>query len=130
MKERCFNPNYWKYSDYGGRGITVCDRWKNDFAQFLADMGRRPSTKHSIERINNAGIYEPANCKWATVAEQRANMRCTVYVERDGKLVKLLDLMKELGLNRSVVYGRLKLGWPLEDAISVSVRSYRKKAIE
>jgi hypothetical protein len=127
MRSRCLDPRHWSYDRYGGRGITICDRWRDDFLAFRADIGPRPSPKHSIERIDNDGNYEPGNCKWATAAEQRANMRCTVFVERDGKLVKLVDLAAMLGVNRITVYGRLKLGWSLEDAISVPVRPYRKR---
>lgn len=74
MRGRCNYPKEVGYSRYGGRGIKVCDRW-NSFAAFLEDMGERPSRDHTIDRINNDGDYEPANCRWATKAEQRANVR-------------------------------------------------------
>lgn len=75
MKQRCSNPNADNYSYYGGRGIKVCDRWFNSFENFLDDIGQRPSMKHSIDRINNDGNYEPSNCRWATKSEQRKNQR-------------------------------------------------------
>lgn len=72
MRERCLNPKYVKWHRYGGRGITICDRW-DIYENFLADMGRKPSSKHSLDRINNEGNYEPSNCRWATNKEQCAN---------------------------------------------------------
>lgn len=74
MLQRCGNPNHKYYGYYGGRGITVCDSWK-DFNNFIADMGSKPSKGHSIDRIENGGNYEPSNCKWATIGEQAANKR-------------------------------------------------------
>lgn len=75
MKQRCTNPKVKNFNNYGGRGIAVCDRWINSFEAFLADVGPRPSSKHWIERVNNDGNYEPANCTWATAAEQLKNRR-------------------------------------------------------
>jgi hypothetical protein len=74
MKSRCFDRNHPRYQDWGGRGITVCARWRDDFAAFLADMGPCP-TGHSIDRINNDGDYEPGNCRWADAITQRNNRR-------------------------------------------------------
>lgn len=73
MIQRCTNPRHprWKY--YGARGITICQRWRDSFPAFLADMGPRPSAGHSLDRVNNDGHYEPSNCRWATWPEQRAN---------------------------------------------------------
>ena len=73
MKDRCYNPKNKFFHRYGGRGITVCERWRNDYSAFASDMGQPPSPTHSIDRINNGGGYEPANCRWATPAEQARN---------------------------------------------------------
>lgn len=73
MRERCLYESHKHYSRYGGRGISVCDSWRESFSAFLSDMGKKPTPKHTLERINNDGNYEPSNCRWATYAEQRAN---------------------------------------------------------
>lgn len=75
MRNRCYRPNHTGYKYWGGRGIVVCTRWKDSFEAFFADMGLKPSPKHSLDRINNDGNYEPNNCRWATPAEQVANRR-------------------------------------------------------
>lgn len=74
MRARCNRPNHPDYANYGGRGITVCDRW-DDFSLFLADVGARPSADLSIDRVDNARGYEPGNVRWATVSQQQANRR-------------------------------------------------------
>lgn len=75
MKTRCYNKNTHYYKYWGGRGIKVCDRWLQSFESFLNDMGRRPTKKHSVDRVDNNGDYSPENCRWATASQQRKNMR-------------------------------------------------------
>jgi hypothetical protein len=75
MKQRCYNPKATRYEFYGGKGITVCKRWIESFDAFILDMGQRPSKRHSIERRDNNGNYEPNNCYWATYEEQRKNQK-------------------------------------------------------
>jgi hypothetical protein len=75
LKTRCTNTNIPGYKYWGGRGITLCERWRDSFEAFLADMGPRPSPKHSLDRIDNDGNYEPGNCRWATASEQNRNQR-------------------------------------------------------
>lgn len=82
MIQRCTNPKASKYHLYGGRGITVCERWRK-FENFFADMGRRPTAEHSIDRFpNNNGNYEPGNCRWATPKQQAENTRAFVRFNR------------------------------------------------
>jgi hypothetical protein len=75
MKSRCINERHSKFQDYGGRGISVCQQWTNSYERFLADMGRKPTPAHSIDRIDNDGNYEPGNCRWATAKQQVDNRR-------------------------------------------------------
>lgn len=75
MNERCSNPKSIGYVNYGGRGITVCQAWRESFQSFLADMGLKPTPQHTIDRINNDGNYEPGNCQWATRSQQNSNKR-------------------------------------------------------
>lgn len=105
MKKRCFNRNEPKYPIYGGRGISVCDRWLNDFGAFLFDMGKKPSLNHSIDRIDVNGNYYPENCRWATAKEQSLNKRNHILVEYDGKQLPLSEACRQAGVNyRSAVY--------------------------
>ena len=113
MKDRCFNPNYQHYSNYGSRGITVCDRWLN-FKNFFADMGSRPTAEHSLDRINNDGDYCLDNCRSATKKEQANNRRNRV----DSKLITvgcvsltIPQWTKEMSFERHVISDRLKAGW-------------------
>jgi hypothetical protein len=75
LKDRCVNKNRGDFQSYGGRGITVCERWRDSFENFFADMGPRPSPKHSVDRIDVNGNYEPGNCRWASISEQSRNKR-------------------------------------------------------
>lgn len=118
MLRRCYTPTTQQYENYGGRGITVCDRWRESFPQFLADMGPRPSASHSLDRIDNNGNYEPSNCRWATQAEQANNRRQNHPITYQGKTQNIREWERELCLGRNTIYGRLQLGWSLEEAMS------------
>jgi hypothetical protein len=126
MKRRCYNRQDHNYPAYGGSGVTVCDRWRASFHDFIKDMGPRPTPRHTVDRWPNpAGNYEPGNCRWATAAEQNRNKRNSVWVEHNGEKVLLVDLAQGLGLERNVVFGRLKGGWSLGDALTVPVRAHK-----
>jgi hypothetical protein len=112
MKQRCFEPSSESYHLYGGRGISVCDRWRDDFAAFYADMGPRPSDKHSIERIDNDGNYEPSNCCWATRNEQARNRRTNVRIEHEGKNLTIAEWAEITGLRQHTIIMRMRRGTP------------------
>lgn len=116
MKSRCYNPKVAAYKYYGARGITVCDRWRLSFLNFLNDMGEKPPGK-SLERIDNNRGYEPGNVRWAVTSEQNANRRNSIMVTVDGVTECLAHTARRLGLNLPRVKGRLKRGWSMEDAL-------------
>lgn len=115
MKNRCNNPNVKSYSYYGGRGITVCERWQK-FENFLADMGERPDGC-SLDRIDNSKGYSPENCRWATKEEQANNKRNNVMVYFNGETHSVTQWAKKLGINHAGMQFRLA-NWPLERAMT------------
>jgi hypothetical protein len=119
MKDRCSNPNNIAFKSYGGRGITVCDRWRTSFANFLADMGPRPSFNHSIERRDNDIGYEPANCSWQESHVQSRNRRSTRHVLAFGKTQCISDWAVEYGLTVACLFARLRKGLSIEDALTI-----------
>ena len=113
MIQRCENPKNKRFDQYGARGITVCERWRNSFESFLADMGKKPTAKHTIERKNNDGNYEPSNCVWATRSEQMRNTRRTHRLIVAGKTMCAVDLALLCGVTDGAVrywIGRGKTG--------------------
>lgn len=125
--ERCGAKTGKRYRNYGSRGIKVCDRWRRSFPNFLADMGPKPEGNFSIERKEVNGNYEPDNCIWIPMKDQPRNRRDSVFVTIGGDKVLLIDLCQRYGLERQVVYGRLKMGWGIEEAICIPVAKHRKK---
>jgi len=107
MRRRCNSPNHKSYSDYGGRGIKVCDRW-SDYSLFLADMGRCPEN-YSIDRIDHDGNYEPSNCRWADKRDQVINRRITVKLTFDGITDYLPNWADKYNISRSALYQRYKV---------------------
>lgn len=115
MLQRCTNEKCTVYANYGGRGITVCARWRS-FDNFLEDMGERPSSHHSLDRINNAGNYEPGNCRWATRAEQAANKRPRkdaqwVTHPLTGEVRTVAEWARVLGVPVRTLYNRVERNW-------------------
>jgi len=120
MISRCTNSKVGCYSDYGGRGIKVCDRWLNSFAAFISDMGDPPSPKHQIDRWpNNDGNYEPGNCRWATASENIRNSRSVRLITFNSQTKPLGDWAKEIGLTHCGLIRRLRF-WTVEKALTHS----------
>jgi hypothetical protein len=122
MFARCYNHKHPSFHRYGGRGITVCAAWDprqgGSYENFLRDMGRKPSPKHSIERKDNDDGYYPDNCVWATPIEQGANTSRTVKVVVDGVSTSVRDAARRLGVNPSTARARLVAGRPMDEVLA------------
>lgn len=123
MISRCYNEKHHHYANYGGRGITVCQRWRDSFAAFLADVGPRPSPQHSLDRYpDNNGNYEPGNVRWATRSEQQRNRRVNHLLTFQGKTQCVIAWAEELGINPVTIIARLRAGRTIEEALFVGRR--------
>lgn len=119
MRARCLNPRHRQYADYGGRGITICDRWKLSFSAFLTDMGEVPDGLQLDRFPDNDGNYEPGNCRWATPKENCVNRRNTHLITHCGATKSLTEWAEQAGLTRRGLWQRIyKMQWPMERAIS------------
>lgn len=117
MLERCLSKNSISYPNYGGRGISVCDRWAKSFEAFYEDMGEKPEGL-SIERIDNSKGYFPGNCRWATAKEQARNKRNNHFVEHDGQRKCLAEWAEATGIPASVIATRIRSGYSPERALT------------
>lgn len=114
---RCTKKGGTAFDRYGARGITVCKRWLH-FKNFEKDMSPRPSSRHSIERIDNDGPYSLKNCTWATAKEQARNRRSNRLLTHDGMTLTLSEWAERTGIHRASLDTRLKLGWSINDAFT------------
>lgn len=128
MKRRCYNKNDKNYNDYGNRGITVCDEWKNNskaFYNWALSNGYQEGL--TIDRIDNNGNYEPSNCKWATMKEQSRHRRNSRLVEYNGKAQCISAWAEELGVREGLLRDRLRANWSIEKAFNTPVKNSKKK---
>ena len=117
MKQRTGNPNSKDYPEYGGRGITMYPPWVASYEAFFAYIGRRPSPKHSMDRIDNGGNYEPGNVRWASPIEQARNKRNNKVLSAFGRTQTVTEWANELGIHWGTIAFRLKSGRTVEQAL-------------
>ncbi len=121
MLRRCYNPKHSSFVRYGGRGIGVCERWRESFACFFEDMGRAPEGA-TLERIDNARSYAPDNCKWASRKEQANNRRSNHLLTHDGITLNVAQWGDRLGWPKGTIANRLRYGWPVERILTEQPR--------
>lgn len=125
MNSRCSNPENANYPNYGARGIRVCERWKGSFEAFLADVGRRPSAGHSLDRYpEGSGNYEPGNVRWATSSEQNRNLSSNRRVSFRGSEKTLVEWTAELRIPRREFYRLSAKGVSDEHALTLLAKRY------
>lgn len=123
MRLRCLDPKHAAYSDYGGRGITVCDRWKDSPSAFLTDIGPKPSPKHELDRYpDNNGNYEPGNVRWALRNDNCRNRRSNRLIDCDGEQLPLVAWAERSGVRADTISERLARGWDSRRAIFTPAR--------
>lgn len=125
IKQRCTNPKHDMWPHYGGRGITVCERWL-DFESFISDMGPRPSPKHTVERVDGNKGYSPENCHWADPYEQQNNRCNNRFIEYDGERLTLAQWSRKLNLNRATLEDRLEK-MPVHEAFTRPINASKSK---
>jgi hypothetical protein len=127
MVHRCTNPKSPAWTNYGGRGITVCEAWLDNPTQFYLDMGKRPSPAHEIDRKDNDGPYSPENCRWVTRPTNDRNRRSNHLIEHLGESLPIAAWAERTGLGHSTITARLKMGWTVERTLETPARAKRPK---
>ncbi len=122
MKTRCYNPNAHNYKHYGGRGITICGRWRKSFLAFLEDMGEKPFPEATIERVNNDGPYAAGNCRWASRLEQGQNTRKVRMLTHNRETMSISAWARKSGVSCATISDRLERGWSTARALTAPVR--------
>lgn len=121
LMARCYNPKDPEYKNYGTRGISVVSEW-HKFRKFFTDMGKRPSAKYSIDRIDNDGDYSPENCRWVTMKQQANNRRSNVFIEYLGERRTLSQWADRFGISKQIIYNRRNRGLTGEEALTRPVK--------
>ncbi len=125
IKDRCFNQGNHAYPRYGGRGITMCERWRNSYVAFVQDVGRRPTLAHTLDRFpNNDGNYEPGNVRWATYTEQNNNRRDNRRITIGGETLTLPQWVRRSGVSESQARKRISRGW--DEGLAVTAPPFVK----
>lgn len=127
--DRCCSRGCKSYPRYGGRGITVCKRWRRSFNAFFADVGARPSSAYTIERVDNNGPYSPNNCIWASRSDQQNNRHNNRRVTFQRKTLTIAQWARQYGLIFQTLSERLKRGWPVQQALTQSTQGRHQKFI-
>lgn len=130
MKQRCYNPKSHNYKNWGGRGITVCDEWKNSFENFIKDVGLRPSSKHSLDRIDNSKGYTKENCKWSTWFEQGAHRRSNRNITYKDQTKTISEWARIYKITPHTISYRLKNNWSIEKTLNTPVIERTKRKID
>lgn len=131
MIHRCTNPDDKDYPNYGGRGITVCDRWRPKevgYWNFLSDMGKAPGPEYTLDRRDNDGNYEPGNCRWVTRKVQNNNRRSSRRLTHRDRTMTVAEWAEFIGCSRKRLWKRLKLGWPVEKVLREASESRARAA--
>lgn len=127
MISRCHNPENPQYKDYGGRGITVCIRWRESFEAFCKDMGDKPEPSMSLDRVDNDKGYTKQNTRWATKKQQATNNRSNRWLEYRGELWRLCDLAEYAGVAKATLSSRIdSMGMTVNDAVEKTLNKHRK----
>lgn len=124
MKERCRNPHVKRYEQYGGRGISVCERWQS-FEQFFEDMGDLPFSGAQIDRIDNDGNYTPENCRWTDRKQNSRNKRSNIVVEYHGRKMCAAELAELTNMHAGILRYRLRQGWTVAEAVTTPIGNKR-----
>jgi len=129
MKSRCSDPKHFSYKYYGGRGVKICHRWIDDFRNFFSDMGPIPTPRHTLDRIDCSGHYEPSNCRWVTREVNDRNRRDAWLVTFNGQTKPLMTWSEEFKVKYNSLKNRLYAGWSVEDALTTPMGPPRFKRI-